>query len=91
MLKSWAVPKGPSTDPRERRLEFWLDGHKLSGGYALTRTGGTDANRLLVNLRDETADARRNPVSTEPRSVRSGRTLDEVTGDAPEPERREEG
>ena len=128
-LKSWAVPKGPSTDPREKRLavqvddhslaygdfegthprgsygagsvivwdageyrnlgdvpveqaiedghvKIWLEGQKIRGGYALTRTA---ENWLLVKMRDEEADARRNPVKTEPRSVLSGRTIDEVT------------
>ena len=33
---------------------------------------------LLVKVRDEAADARRNPVSTEPESVLSGRTIEDV-------------
>ncbi len=136
-LRSWAVPKGPSTDPSEKRLaiptedhplkyadfegvipegeygagavliwdrgayqnlsqkdgedqpmtEALADGHavvelhgeKLKGGYALQRIGGGDEPRwLLVKTDDEHADARRNPVSTEPESVLSGRTLDEI-------------
>jgi DNA ligase D-like protein (predicted 3'-phosphoesterase) len=140
VLKSWAVPKGPSTNPRDKRLavptedhpisygtfegvipegeygagpvivwdtgtyrnlteqdgsevpvaeairrghvKFWLDGHKLKGGFALTRTPiGRDGREkwLLVKLKDEMADARRNPVSTQPESVLSGRTIDDLS------------
>lgn len=138
VLRSWAVPKGPSTDPSERRLAiptedhplayadfegvipegqygagtvlvwdagryrdletdddgspvpleqqleeghatFWLEGSKVRGGYALIRNGSYDDRWLLVKMDDEEADARRNPVSTEPESVLSGRTLEEVS------------
>jgi DNA ligase D-like protein (predicted 3'-phosphoesterase) len=138
VLKSWAVPKGPSTDPREKRLAIatedhpldyaafegvipagdygggtvliWdrgtyenitekdeglrpmdealaeghalvrLDGKKIGGGYALQRIDDKD-QWLLIKMDDEDADARRNPVSTEPDSVASGRSIDEIAKD----------
>jgi DNA ligase D-like protein (predicted 3'-phosphoesterase) len=140
VLRSWAVPKGPSTDPRERRLamevedhplswgsfegvieegsygagavivwdrgsyrnlseregrevpigralrdghaSFWLEGEKLRGGWSLRRIrSGAKPQWLLVKRRDEHADARRRPVATQPESVLSGRTIEEVAGE----------
>lgn len=142
VLKSWAVPKGFSTNPSEKRLavevedhdmdayEFegviaegdygggvvmiWdrgryenisqdkdhesvdmktahenghiavkLHGEKIKGGYALTRFREEDDSPqwLLVKMDDDHADARRNPTSTEPDSVVSGRSIDEIEED----------
>jgi DNA ligase D-like protein (predicted 3'-phosphoesterase) len=133
VLVSWAIPRGPSTNPKDRRmarrtedhpleystfegvipkgeygagrvivwdhgtyanrtehemakclgrghLSFHLHGKKLRGGYALTRIReGEDETWLLLKRRDEDADARRNPVRSQPESTLSGRTLDELS------------
>jgi DNA ligase D-like protein (predicted 3'-phosphoesterase) len=64
------------------QVEIKLNGKKLKGGYALIRTGKkTDKRWLLIKMRDDDADARRNPVSTEPKSVLSGRTLKQIAKD----------
>lgn len=134
VLKSWAVPKGPSTDPevkhlavetedhpmeyanfegvipkgeygagpvmiwdygtyknlrddvnmsesyKDGKIEVWLDGKKLQGGYVLiqTKMGGKKKNWLLKKIDDDKADARRNPVSSEPNSAKTGRSLKEI-------------
>ncbi|MEE4360664.1 MAG: DNA polymerase ligase N-terminal domain-containing protein [Pseudomonadales bacterium] len=67
----------------EGLLEVELHGEKLSGGWALKRMRrGRQEQWLLIKMRDEAADARRNPVSTEPRSVASGRTLAAIAREA---------
>ncbi len=61
-------------------LSFRLHGEKLRGGYALTRIReGKDETWLLVKRKDQDADARRKPVRSQPESVLSRRTLDELS------------
>lgn len=69
----------PAQARRGGHISFRLEGEKLRGGYTLQRTGGGDKPRwLLIKRDDEGADARRNPVSSQPESVKTGRTIEQV-------------
>jgi DNA ligase D-like protein (predicted 3'-phosphoesterase) len=60
---------------------FVLHGEKLRGGFALQRTRpGAKPQWLLIKRRDAQARPGSDVVAESPRSVRSGRTLDELLG-----------
>lgn len=64
---------------REGHVAIRLDGRKLEGGYGLVRTGkGEKARWLLIKMKDDKADARLNPVSSQPRSAITGRTIKQI-------------
>ena len=61
-------------------LKLFLLGEKVKGPYALVRTSkpGDREQWLLIKKRGEGADARRKPTSSQPESVLSGRTIEQL-------------
>jgi DNA ligase D-like protein (predicted 3'-phosphoesterase) len=64
------------TEPEH--VSFVVSGRKLSGGFALTRTG--EHRWILVKVRDEHARPGSDVVAERPASVRSGRTWQDLAG-----------
>jgi bifunctional non-homologous end joining protein LigD len=65
-------------------LSVWLEGSKLRGGWALTRTGGQARPNvwILVKRRDAHAQPSLDITTAAPASVQSGRDLDEIEAGA---------
>ena len=61
-------------------ISFTLKGQKLGGGFGLIKTG--ERQWLLVKANDEQARAGSDVVRDLPKSVRSGRTWEELADDA---------
>jgi DNA ligase D-like protein (predicted 3'-phosphoesterase) len=59
-------------------VSFILHGRKLSGGFALTRTG--QKRWILIKVRDEDARPGSDIVAEQPASVRSGKTWTQLRG-----------
>jgi bifunctional non-homologous end joining protein LigD len=72
----------PVTEAVEHgHVSVWLEGHKLKGGWSLTRFGSDATAWGLVKRKDEYADPAKDVTKDEPRSVKSGRTVEEVARD----------
>ena len=75
--KTRPIPLADGVD--DGHISVTLHGHKLDGGFSLTRTATQPRERwIMIKRRDESADPGRRVVETERESVRSGRTIDEV-------------
>jgi len=62
------------------KVEVWLEGKKLEGGYVLIRTGsGKGARWLLIKMKDKKAEPNRDVLEEEPESAITGKTLHEIT------------
>ena len=70
--------EGPAEIVRDEpgHLSVRLHGSKLSGGFALTRTG--ERRWILVKVRDAAARPGSDIVSEQPASVRTGRTWQQL-------------
>src|SRR6266516_4754559 len=78
VLRSWAVPKGPSLDPGIRRLAVPVEDHDLAAGDFEGVHEGQSRGSGAVIIRDEGARPGSDIVTEQPASVRSGSTWQEL-------------
>ncbi len=85
---SWQPQDDPHTSLKKGHLSFVLEGEKLHGLWHLVRLrkrpGEKHDNWLLIKARDRAArdESDRDILEQKPRSVASGRTMDEIARDA---------
>ncbi|MFW5972600.1 MAG: DNA polymerase ligase N-terminal domain-containing protein [Bacteroidota bacterium] len=84
LMEEKEKPRSIEESIESGHAELWLDGEKLEGGFSLVRINKEKDHWLLSKMDDEHADARRNPVSTEPESVLSGKTIEDLEREAEE-------
>ena len=72
----WDEGRAEITRDEPGHLSFTAYGHKLTGGFGLTRTG--ERRWILVKTRDAAARPGSDIVAERPASVRTGRTWEEV-------------
>jgi bifunctional non-homologous end joining protein LigD len=85
--------ENPQQSYRKGKLDFTLEGDKLSGGWILTRMrpreGEKRTNWLLIKHRDEASrEGSKNTILKDDRSVASDRSMDEIAegkGKGPKP------
>lgn len=61
------------------RIEFFLRGKKMKGGFALIKTSASANQWLVCKLNDEYASKKRNPVTTQKKSALTNRTMYQIT------------
>ena len=61
-------------------IKFWLEGEKVQGAWALTRTD--EKQWLMVKVKDAAADPELDPVRDEPQSILTGLTIEEMAAEA---------
>jgi bifunctional non-homologous end joining protein LigD len=85
---TWEPEVDPVKGLKQGKLKFRLNGEKLCGSWALVRMRSRDdddrKNWLLIKHRDECArpDAKSDILARKPRSVISGRNMEEIARDA---------
>jgi bifunctional non-homologous end joining protein LigD len=79
----WIPHQDPEKDYREGKLEFELKGKKLKGNWVLLKmhgeAGANGKNWLLLKEKDKAASDQVDLLQKFPKSVVSGRTLEEIT------------